>query len=74
MKVDMPLNKETKADNNYWIVQLYGFKYSYLILIIFKTGLLPIDKTQTGTTTLKQHKPDSNGLVWFLCLMAYQPL
>ena len=38
-------------------LQLYQFKYSYLILIIFKC---PIDGTLTSTTTAGQRGAESN--------------
>ena len=41
--------------------QLYWFKYSYLILIIFNRSIWPINSTLTCTTTSGQSEPISNG-------------
>ena len=42
--------------------QLYGFKYSYLTLIISDRSIFPIDETLLGTPTPGQSGPGSNGI------------
>ena len=44
--------------------QLYGFKSLIIIIILSKklnSSIWPIDGTLTGTTTLDQNGPESNG-------------
>ena len=43
---------------------LYSFKYSDILMIIFKKSTWPIVETPTGINTMKQNEPGSNGNEW----------
>ena len=52
--------------------KLYGFKYSYLILIIFQQIYFSVDGTQTGTTTpgvSERGNNNNNDGVHYTCLI-----